>query len=252
MKHFFRLLLFAFPLNAFMMGYAFSATVSILTPSEAQDYLLITAWGSRTTIDMRCVNPSFTSSEVIFQLRPDGGSFYDILCDGTVYRYNKNPVLAASAALKVINSSKTSVSAILQIKYAQDAWSVAPSKTVTAEPARSCSVTLPDAINLGSLQADRIKNGISSDQKININGECNTNFTLTFANGNNVEGNFLLGNDVAMRLSYNYGANRIVNGQPFTPALSQIVDIDLMPVITGVAPTAGTKTTTLTATLNLL
>ncbi|RRZ91584.1 hypothetical protein EGK14_11680 [Erwinia sp. 198] len=85
-----------------------------------------------------------------------------------------------------------------------------------------------------------------------MTGECSTKFSLTFSGGSTSDGNFLLGDDVAMKLSYNYGADRIINGQPFSPAASQIVDVALSSLTPGTTPAAGSKTATLTVTLNLL
>lgn len=127
---------------------------------------------------------------------------------------------------------------------------VAATRTFSIPPAVVCSMTIPDAIDLGNYTAEQIKNGVTTDEKLRLTGQCATNFTLTIAGNGSSDGNYLLGDDVKMALAYNYGANQIVNGQPFSPASSQIVDIQLSSA-TGSIPVAGQKRTALTVTLAL-
>ncbi|CAI2793729.1 Uncharacterised protein [Serratia grimesii] len=122
--------------------------------------------------------------------------------------------------------------------------------TYTLPPVVVCSITIPDAIDLGNFTAEQIKTGVTTGEKLRLAGQCATNFTLTIAGNGSSDGNYLLGDDVKMALGYNYGANPIINGQPFSPASSQIVDIKLSSA-TGGTPVPGEKRTALTVTLAL-
>ncbi|CAI1891581.1 Uncharacterised protein [Serratia ficaria] len=150
-----------------------------------------------------------------------------------------------------INTCPESISGTWRLEHNNSGTSeVIATQTFTLPPAVVCSMTIPDAIDLGSFTAEQIKNGVTTDEKLRLAGQCATNFTLTIAGNGSSDGNYLLGDDVKMALAYNYGANPIVNGQPFSPASSQIVDIKLSSA-TGSTPVAGEKKTALTVTLAL-
>ena len=148
-----------------------------------------------------------------------------------------------------INTCPETISGTWRFEHNNSGTSeVIATRTFTLPPAVVCSMTIPDAIDLGSFTAEQIKNGVTTDEKLRLAGQCATNFTLTIAGNGSSDGNYLLGDDVKMALAYS--ANPIVNGQPFSPASSQIVDIKLSSA-TGSTPVAGEKRTALTVTLAL-
>lgn len=125
-------------------------------------------------------------------------------------------------------------------------------QTITVPGRYYCSATFNDKIDLGTFTAASIVAGARSNSKINLDIECDHSFSLTFSGIATDTRDFRLGEDVAMKLSYNNGADRIINGQAFTPALSQIIDIDVAALTPGVTPVAGIKSATLTVTINVL
>ena len=234
-----------------------AATLSVFqSSSKIESFSYQPAFISQTeNIIYRCYvssgSPKVVRAGVTISIG-DSTESKNIDCDSNDHRTNisfyGSPVV--TAALTMFNDNTYSVGVVFEIKPASDTWFSAGRLTTTLAPARDCKLTLPDSVNLGTFTSEQILKEVSSDSKINIAAECNTPFNLTFAGGSDGNGNFLL-NDMVMKLSYNRGDNRIVNGQAFTPAASQAVDVDLS-AEKGVAPKAGTKTSTLTATLNLL
>ncbi|BEM36212.1 hypothetical protein SME06J_49040 (plasmid) [Serratia marcescens] len=150
-----------------------------------------------------------------------------------------------------INTCAETISGTWRFEHnSQGSNEIVATRTFTIPPAVVCSMTLPDAIDLGNFTAEQIKNGVTTEQKLRLAGQCATNFTLTIAGNGSSDGNYLLGDGVKMALAYNHGTNQIVNGQPFSPASSQIVDIKLSSATDGI-PVAGEKRTALTVTLAL-
>lgn len=232
---------------------AISATAPI---SVSTDSVGLSGVGTDRTLSLRCQSAMTVASFSVEVNYTSGQHRRDVLCNNTEYTFTVGDVFTlpnASAILTATNSTGNTGSVFFQVKYYGQVWDTqAISRTLQIPAARSCDLSLPASVNLGSYTVEQIRNTVASNQKINLTGACNTPFSVIFSGAASDDGDFKLGNDTAMSLSYNYGANRIYNGVAFTPAANQIIDIELLSSTPGAMPAAGLKTTTLTATLNLL
>jgi len=237
-------------------SYSLADIISAVNPSEQQGTLRVKKSDfnpiANSFINYRCQSID-SSGDFTFSITNNKTGehiTHAAICDLRDYSYNyEHAYLDADVSVTLImkNSSADSRSVTFSAKHVSESWENGQSTTITAPAAKVCSVSLPNNIDLGNFTADQIKKGVDVDHKITVIAAGNSKFTLTFS-GPHLLNDFLLGDDVYMRLSYNYGADLIASGVPFTVEQRQVIDIRLY----GAAPTTGTKTTAITVTLNLL